>query len=198
MALFNSNQPVDIDITSEIQVIQSTFGEIVELNIGSSHSNELEFETILGNGNFGVVKKYIYKNKFIYGGQNISVAIKETLPTTDIIELNKEIKLIRKIPKHNNLVEFLGVITINGIKGIMLDFCNLGTLNNMLMNIDLFNRLVEGDYLLEIIKNIASGMEVLHANEILHCDLATRNVLISGSLNSSITAKIADFGLSQQ
>ena len=198
MILLSSSEPLDIDITDETTSIESTFGDIVELDIGTFRSNELEFNTLLGAGNFGVVKKYIYKNKFIYGGQNVSVAIKEVLPTTDIIELDREIELIRKIPKHTNLVEFIGVITINGMKGIMLDYCELGDLHKLLINIPIFNRLVEEDYLLKIIKDIASGMESLHVNEILHCDLAARNVLISGSLNRGITARIADFGLSIQ
>ena len=64
--------------------------------------NDLVFNTVLGNGNFGLVKKYIYKNKFIYGGQNLSVAIKE-VQDINILELDMEIKLMKKLPIHNKI-----------------------------------------------------------------------------------------------
>ena len=59
MILLSSSEPLDIDITDETTSIESTFGDIVELDIGTFRSNELEFNTLLGAGNFGVVKKYI-------------------------------------------------------------------------------------------------------------------------------------------
>ena len=198
MELISSNHPLDIDLNISRNIIESYIGDIIQLDIGSSYSNELVFDNVLGNGNFGLVKKYIYKNKFIYGGQNVSVAVKEVLLDINILELDMEIKLMKKLPIHNNLISFLGVIVINGVKGIMLDFCELGSLDNMVRNMKIFNRLVEDNNLLKIIRDIALGMESLHHSEILHCDLATRNILISGNLNGTITAKISDFGLSQQ
>ena len=128
----------------------------------------------------------------------MSVAIKEVLLDVNILELDMEIKLMKKLPIHNNLISFLGVIVINGVKGIMLDFCELGSLDNMVRNMKIYNRLVEDNNLLKIIRDIALGMESLHHSEILHCDLATRNNLISGNLNGTITAKISDFGVSQK
>ena len=71
MELISSNHPLDIDLNIS-RNIESYIGDIIQLDIGSSYSNELVFDNVLGNGNFGLVKKYIYKNKFIYGGQNVS------------------------------------------------------------------------------------------------------------------------------
>ena len=39
-------------------------------------------------------------------------------------------------------------------------------------------------------------MAILHSEDIIHCDLASRNILVSGNINSGIVCKIADFGMS--
>jgi len=48
----------------------------------------------------------------------------------------------------------------------------------------------------EIGKDICSGMAHLHAENILHCDLAARNLLVSLKGKDQYVIKVADFGLS--
>jgi len=48
--------------------------------------------------------------------------------------------------------------------------------------------------LLKWTKDIANGLEYVHSKQVIHGDLAVRNILLS----SDLSAKISDFGLSRQ
>ena len=43
----------------------------------------------------------------------------------------------------------------------------------------------------------AAGMAYLHDRNIIHCDLALRNLLVSSSSDSKYLVKVADFGMSK-
>lgn len=66
-----------------------------------------------------------------------------------------------------------------------------------LMDINLKNYLLENDPEIKekslIIQNILNGVEYLHDNKIIHCDLKPDNILIN--YNQILDVKIADFGL---
>jgi len=51
--------------------------------------------------------------------------------------------------------------------------------------------------LLKIMEDIVSGMVHVHAESLLHCDLACRNLLVSFENNNQFTIKVADFGLAR-
>ena len=81
---------------------------------------------------------------------------------------------------------------------IVLEYCDLGTLRGAL-TAGVFHPSSSPNYrlILEVALGIASGMQHLHLSNIIHADLKASNILLqSSSERSSITAKIADFGLS--
>jgi serine/threonine protein kinase len=102
--------------------------------------------------------------------------------------------------RHPNCVLMYGITKIEENHALVMEFMALGSLNTFL------NELVEeGEQLtlkdsLYMALHIARGMKYLHNKEILHNDLAARNVLLmknpSQSEGSSYLLKIADFGLS--
>jgi serine/threonine protein kinase len=73
-----------------------------------------------------------------------------------------------------------------------MEYANEGALNTYLQS------LVRKPTIL-MLKNIARqtlcGMEYLESQNIVHCDLAARNLLVSSNGPSQIQIKISDFGM---
>lgn len=108
---------------------------------------------------------------------------------------------------HSNIVKLLGVCAIGKPMCLLFEYMGRGDLNEFLRscaptnyivrtaNGDIFNdvRLTHLD-LLNIARQISSGMVYLSERKFVHRDLATRNCLVSDDM----VVKISDFGLSQK
>jgi WD40 repeat protein len=153
----------------------------------------------IGEGNFGVVYKGLWKRKL---AKSISVAIK-TLRNLDKFdgsseELAKETKIMESII-HKNIVRFFGVHDIkigNHItKAIITELMEGGSVESFLSKAS--KGAIKPMDILSIALDAAVGMRYLHENDIIHRDLASRNLLLSIS-NGKPMAKVSDFGLSRQ
>jgi predicted Ser/Thr protein kinase len=155
---------------------------------GKLNIEEVVFGTEeLGKGQFGVV----LAGKF----RGFDVAIKTTntsnTNTNALAEFRKECDILVSLPKHPNLVAFFGWCErlSDGQQFMLLERVWGGSLNNFIKE-----KTFSNDQLLGIMSDIASGMEALHANNIIHRDLAMRNVLMTQDMR----AKLTDFGLSRK
>ena len=170
---------------------------------------------ILGSGNFGTVFKGEAIGLF-YPKSKTYVAIKTVSNTSNEDDINAlvcEIKILSNLDLHCNLVNLVGACTsqleTNGEIWLLLELCDKGDLKDFLLKHrqefqekltkkgnDIDNRL-----LLTWSYDVAKGMEYLASKNVMHGDLAARNVLISSEKNSKgeiLVAKVADFGLSKQ
>jgi len=142
----------------------------------------------IGEGAFGCVYLGVFNRT--------EVAIKQLSkkdPTEeDIKEFLAEAKIMRKLPVHPNVVLFRGVTLSPDPLSIVTDFCNGGSLSIYLEN----NPNMPISEKVKFIKDIAKGMLHLHhgvlGKEVIHRDLATRNILLKNGV-----AVITDFGLSR-
>jgi len=96
------------------------------------------------------------------------------------MEFNKEVsslELINSSP-HPNIVSFLGY-SLDPL-AILVEFIDGGTLEHLLLDTE-----IEIDFLnvLRYSVEIASGMLHLHKLNIIHCDLASRNLLLRTTLD---------------
>ncbi|XP_039285893.1 mitogen-activated protein kinase kinase kinase 12 isoform X2 [Nilaparvata lugens] len=142
---------------------------------------EIMFETIsdlrwLGSGAQGAVFSGKLKN------ETVAVKKVENLKETDIRHLRKL--------NHPNIVQFRGVCTQAPCYCIVMEYCPYGPLYNLLKD----GEEIPPHRLVSWAKQIASGMQYLHSNKIIHRDLKSPNVLIG----KNEVVKISDFGTSRE
>jgi len=95
---------------------------------------------------------------------------------------------------HPNVCDLLGVCTNkqNPIC-IVTELLSEGSLTDLFNSSKIF---IDAGLAVTVAKDIASGMSHLHRENILHCDLAARNLLVSLKGKDQYIIKVADFGLS--
>ena len=93
--------------------------------------------------------------------------------------------------QHPNLINFLGLEHTKTGRYIVTDFCEGGTLRNLMQSEALC--LVHG---LKLIADVLAGLDYAHKRGIVHCDLKPENILLSMNSNDWI-ARISDFGVAK-
>lgn len=151
--------------------------------------HQIEIQETLGSGQFGSVCKGVctLKNK-----QKVPVAIKtlkkENVDSAKEPELITEAKLMMPL-SHKHIVRMIGLCKSESIM-LVLELAPLGQLNTHLaQHRDTFSHC----NIVELMWQVALGMEYLESKKFVHRDLAARNVL----LVSEHFAKISDFGMSR-
>jgi serine/threonine protein kinase len=144
----------------------------------------------IGSGNFGTVSKGVLTG--LYGeNSKTTVAIKRTIGPAEGTELRDflhEIKIMSYINPHINLVSMIGSCAsdLDNEKEIWLiiEFCQYGDLKDFL--IENKKNILSGSNedtindrcLMYWTYDIGKGMEYLSSNNIMHGDLAARNVML--------------------
>jgi len=103
--------------------------------------------------------------------------------------LLKELRSMLGIRPHENVISLRGVCLEP--LSIIMEYVEGGSLEGLLRR-DCVE--ITGEMAVEFCYDIASGMRHLHAENVLHCDLSARNVLLALKHNR-YECKIADFGL---
>jgi len=104
----------------------------------------------------------------------------------------KEGKLMLKLcsKKHRNFVQVHAICISRENPGIIMEFADLGTLLQNLRTGPSLALNVQ----FKLIIGIARGLQFLHKKDIIHRDIAARNIL----LNANMVPMISDFGLSRE
>eukprot|EP01119_Soliformovum_irregulare_P019552 TRINITY_DN6218_c0_g1_i1.p1 TRINITY_DN6218_c0_g1~~TRINITY_DN6218_c0_g1_i1.p1 ORF type:complete len:456 (-),score=89.60 TRINITY_DN6218_c0_g1_i1:66-1433(-) len=138
----------------------------------------------VGSGNFGQV----YKGTL----DGHPVALKSLTDENQVQDFFKEVVAI-KSTNHPYIVRFYGIAKLNGKLNLVTEFCDGGSLKDHLPKMSEFCQQKAVDMALEI----AKGVLVLHEENLIHRDLATRNVLVSTG-QGGLVMKVADFGMSRK
>ncbi|XP_006005126.1 tyrosine-protein kinase ABL2 isoform X2 [Latimeria chalumnae] len=139
----------------------------------------------LGGGQYGEVYVGLWKK------YNLTVAVKTLKEDTmEVEEFLKEAAVMKEI-KHPNLVQLLGVCTLEPPFYIVTEYMPHGNLLDYLRECN--REEVNAVVLLYMATQISSAMEYLEKKNFIHRDLAARNCLVG----ENHVVKVADFGLSR-
>ncbi|KAL1022442.1 hypothetical protein UPYG_G00027670 [Umbra pygmaea] len=139
----------------------------------------------LGGGQYGEVYVGVWKK------YNLTVAVKTLKEDTmEVEEFLKEAAVMKEV-KHPNLVQLLGVCTLEPPFYIVTEYMPHGNLLDYLRECD--REEVNAVVLLYMATQISSAMEYLEKKNFIHRDLAARNCLVG----ENSVVKVADFGLSR-
>ena len=152
-------------------------------------SGELTLGKVLGEGAFGKVYHAQWRGR--------DAAVKQLLKVADakaVREFTREIDVMAAIAAHTNVVQLLGWTRFgDGAIGAVLELCTHGSLVTALYG--------ASDQVLDwtpasqasMALDVARGLAHLHAHNVVHRDLAVRNLLLT--FDNQI--KVADFGMSR-
>lgn len=213
--MINSSNKISTDIKTLVKnKISLESGEIQKIpfnndNIYHYIPNQISGMTdikLIDTGGFGAVFKSFHildenyyalkcipldKNNNKIREKTLEIKLLSRLSHPNIIRYyNSWLEYIpNKKPKFiSNSIEKMDEITENPefFLFIQMEYCTIN-LKNFLKNIE------NKDKIPYIIKGIFSGLEYLHSQEIVHCDLKMDNILIK---EEPINIKITDFGIS--
>ena len=170
-------------------------------------SQEITMKDRLGKGHFGYVYSAIAASLPYSTKRNQKVAVKtmkNSATDSDKQEFLYEYQIMKltNTLKHPNITTLLGSVTKSQPCMIVLEMMNNGNLRSYLRatrsqeeyyNLHGNSSCLTERQLLQFAVDIASGMEGIASLQLLHRDLATRNIL----LDDNLTCKIADFGFAK-
>lgn len=153
--------------------------------VNSSSIGHYELKNTLGKGNFSTVKLAQHKIT------NHSVAIKivkfSDLSEDNLMKINREIDILKKLGRHNHIVRLYQVIKTKRYIFLVTEHCADGELYEYLVKKGKLSEPQSCNYFLQIL----SAVEYLHEHNIVHRDLKAENLLLT---NDYQIVKIADFG----
>ena len=152
---------------------------------------QVEFAKKIGSGEFGEVSSGKLHGTGSHEGMVASVAIK-TLIKGSQTEFLREARTMIEL-HHPNIVNIYGVVTVDAPMLVVLEMCEWGSLNHYLRT-PAATKLGPAD-IVDLVGQVAEGMEYIEEEGFVHRDLAARNVLIEALEGTEVRAKVADFGL---
>lgn len=172
---------------------------------------ELNEKEPLSYGAFSVV----YRGRW----RGVECAVKQlSVPTVDIKakqEFRKEASLMQELGHHPNIVTFFGAVTTGHCMWLVAEFHKMGSIHEFYqryrqkMASPRAGERLGGDaqndgapaipleLLVKLAADASLGILHLHRENVIHRDIAARNVLVGGSFKSGFRAVITDFGLSR-
>ncbi|VVB02985.1 unnamed protein product [Arabis nemorensis] len=159
-----------------------------------NESNSLEFVSILGRGGFGSIS--------LMRDSNFRLHAEKSSPLDHLMNLEKELRIMQRFHNHPRIVQASSPhlhIGLNPGRGsIFMEFASKGTLHNMISQFR--GRPMPENMVGHVALMILQGLEALHSQGYVHCDLKPANVLVfpSKTIGERWDLKLADFGLSKE
>jgi serine/threonine protein kinase len=146
------------------------------------------FVSIIGSGSFSIVILAAHDET----GDPFAVKIlaRQFLVDHNYVEqFQRELTLFSSF-SHPNIVKFISVSDDDNLIYVMMEYCPLGNLHELIINQGAFSESVART----IVRQILEAVAYLHSLRVAHRDLKPENILIC----ESSKIKLADFGFSRE
>ena len=143
----------------------------------------------MGHGTFGTVYRARAKadNKiFVIKKVENTVSYKSRKNKNSYISAPKEVHILQNA-KYSNIIKYFGAFPQNQKFYIVMEFANKRTLASQ--NMDWNEKSIW-----EFLTQMASALDYLHQERIIHWDVKPDNILCISENNSTMTFKLSDFG----
>lgn len=162
---------------------------MLESNHYTDIHHHYQFVSVLGHGQFGVVRKAVSVDP---AQREAPVAIKsipKTQITRDITLLKRELEALHSVD-HPNVVRLLKTYEDEKYLHIVMELSTGGDLMERVENHGTFSERAAS----EVMQKLLSGVHHLHSSYICHRDIKPENILYESKAENS-EIKIADFGM---
>lgn len=160
-----------------------------QTNTSSSSANTIighyQLKRTLGKGNFSTVK--LAQHRITQHSVAIKVVKISILSEDNLMKINREIEVLKKLGQHDHIVRLYQVIKTKRYFMLVTEYCPNGELYDYLVDKGKLSEIQSCNYFLQIL----SAVEYLHEHNVVHRDLKAENLLLT---EENKTIKIADFG----
>ncbi|WWC86111.1 uncharacterized protein L201_000982 [Kwoniella dendrophila CBS 6074] len=173
------------DDSSQSAIRNSQSLQVLEFREPGCPVVKYQLGNCIGRGQFGSV----YRSLNLSTGQ--MVAIKRIrlhgMREDEVTDVMKEVELLKRL-SHPSIVKYEGMSRDEEYLNIVLEFVENGSLGQTLKSFGNFNERLVSSYVAKILE----GLDYLHSQGVVHCDLKAANILSTKNGN----VKLSDFGVS--
>ncbi|KAI8085384.1 kinase-like domain-containing protein [Thamnidium elegans] len=178
----SSTKPI-LENKLDEDIVTMGSGKIVLEDEGGNTITTYQLGNCIGKGQFGSV----YRTLDLSTGEVVAVK-RVKLENDDLYqEIIKEVNILKTLT-HTNVVKYIGFIPTKQYLNIVLEYAENGSLMSTLKAFGAFPEKLVASFCIKILR----GLEYLHDNQVVHCDLKAANILTTKTGD----VKLTDFGVS--
>ncbi|CAO3591706.1 unnamed protein product [Absidia cylindrospora] len=186
----NTNGTLDHQTKKQQQQLQDMDTEQKEEKVrlcldaeDGSASTQYQLGNCIGKGQFGSV----YRGLDLATGEVVAIKRIKLEDGELDEEMMKEVGILKTM-SHANVIQYLGFIRNRHHINIVLEYAENGSLMSTLKSFGAFPEKLVASFCIKILH----GLEYLHDNQVVHCDLKAANILTTKTGD----VKLTDFGVS--
>jgi len=157
----------------------------------SKKASQYELVRRIGQGSFGIVNLCRAKDgcQVVVKEINLSSLKKEERESAE-----KEAEVLSTLDYHHYVVRYIESFLHNNNLYIVMEYCDGGDLAQRIALAKKNGKFFKEEKVMKWFVQMALGLEAIHSHNILHRDLKSQNIFLTGSGED---AKIGDFGISK-
>ncbi|GAB5368591.1 hypothetical protein AAMO2058_001332700 [Amorphochlora amoebiformis] len=155
-------------------------------NVPDYDPDNVKIEHKLGEGSFAVA----FLGNISSRDGKVVVKMPKEVGGTLSGDTMRELQAMAQIPPHPNILELVGIVTLQGKICLISGYCAQGSLDHLHTTI---NMCTDRRFAI-VLRDVGNGIEHLHKTGFIHRDIACRNLLMKGDG----TVVICDLGLARR